>query len=93
MSPRKIVLRRRHFVIDILISTAHVYEVLSAGVEVLRISTASVQAHAKFTAKYGLGFLLLSDTSKNVATAYGAWGKRRCADARCWAWAHDLSAG
>jgi peroxiredoxin Q/BCP len=33
-----------------------------------------VQAHAKFTAKYGLGFPLLSDTSKSVATAYGAWG-------------------
>jgi peroxiredoxin Q/BCP len=36
-----------------------------------------VQAHAKFTAKYGLGFPLLSDTSKSVATAYGAWGGKK----------------
>jgi peroxiredoxin Q/BCP len=49
----------------------------AAGVEVLGISADSVQAHAKFTAKYGLGFPLLSDTSKSVATAYGAWGEKK----------------
>jgi peroxiredoxin Q/BCP len=54
----------------------------AAGVEVLGISADSVQAHARFTAKYGLLFPLLSDTAKSVATAYGAWGKRRSEDAR-----------
>jgi peroxiredoxin Q/BCP len=49
----------------------------AAGVEVLGISADSVQAHAKFTAKYGLVFPLLSDTSKSVATAYGAWGEKQ----------------
>jgi peroxiredoxin Q/BCP len=48
-----------------------------AGAEVLGISADSVQAHTKFTAKYGLSFPLLSDTTKSVATAYGAWGEKK----------------
>ena len=49
----------------------------AAEVEVLGISADSVQAHTKFTAKYGLSFPLLSDTTKSVATAYGAWGEKK----------------
>ena len=49
----------------------------AAGVEVPGISADSVQTHAKFTAKYGLVFPLLSDTTKSVATAYGAWGEKK----------------
>ena len=49
----------------------------AAGVEILGISADSVQTHAKFTAKYGLVFPLLSDTTKSVATAYGAWGEKK----------------
>ena len=36
-----------------------------------------MQTHAKFTAKYGLVFPLLSDTTKSVATAYGAWDEKK----------------
>ncbi len=32
---------------------------------------------AKFDAKYGLGFTLLSDPDHAVAEAYGAWGEKR----------------
>ena len=49
----------------------------AAGAEVLGISADSVQTHAKFTTKYGLVFPLLSDTTKSVATAYGAWGEKK----------------
>jgi peroxiredoxin Q/BCP len=49
----------------------------AAGAEVVGISADSVQTHAKFTTKYGLVFPLLSDTTKSVATAYGAWGEKK----------------
>lgn len=49
----------------------------AAGVEVLGISADSVQAHTKFMAKYALSFPLLSDTTRSVATAYGAWGEKK----------------
>jgi peroxiredoxin Q/BCP len=32
---------------------------------------------ARFDAKYGLGFTLLSDPDHAVAEAYGAWGEKR----------------
>ena len=41
------------------------------------ISADSVHAHTKFMAKCGLSFPLLSDTTKSVATAYGAWGEKK----------------
>ena len=49
----------------------------AVGAEVLGVSADSVQTHAKFTTKYGLVFPLLSDTTKSVATAYGAWGEKK----------------
>jgi peroxiredoxin Q/BCP len=48
----------------------------AAGVEVVGISADSIPAHTTFTAKYRLSFPLLSDTTKSVATAYGAWGEK-----------------
>ncbi|MDW8434142.1 MAG: redoxin domain-containing protein, partial [Aquificaceae bacterium] len=37
----------------------------------------SLQSHKKFKEKYGLSFILLSDESKEVAKAYGAYGKKK----------------
>ena len=47
-----------------------------AGATVIGISPDNPGAQAKFDAKYGLGFTLLSDPDHAVADAYGAWGER-----------------
>jgi peroxiredoxin Q/BCP len=46
------------------------------GAVVLGVSGDSLAAHAKFKAKYGLNFPLLSDPDKTVARKYGAWGEK-----------------
>jgi peroxiredoxin Q/BCP len=52
-------------------------ELKKLGVSVLGVSKDSVASHRKFADKYGLTFPLLSDESKTVLKAYGAWGKKR----------------
>ncbi|HLD11858.1 MAG TPA: thioredoxin-dependent thiol peroxidase [Patescibacteria group bacterium] len=47
------------------------------GVVVLGISKDSVASHKKFSEKYHLTFPLLSDESKEVIKAYGAWGVKK----------------
>lgn len=44
---------------------------------VLGISPDPPEKLAKFDAKYGLGFRLLSDPDHAVAEAYGAWGEKK----------------
>jgi len=44
------------------------------GAVVIGVSFDSVESHAKFSEKYKLPFFILSDHSKEVATAYGALG-------------------
>lgn len=52
------------------------YDVFSKnGIIVLGVSYDSVESHQKFKAKYNLPFILLSDTSKKIATLYGAASK------------------
>lgn len=46
------------------------------GAVVLGVSADSLQSHAKFAAKYGLQFPLLSDESKEVLNAYGVWKEK-----------------
>lgn len=41
------------------------------------ISKDSVVSHKKFAEKYHLNFPLLSDESKDVIKAYGAWGEKK----------------
>jgi peroxiredoxin Q/BCP len=48
-----------------------------AGAIVLGVSTDSVKAHDKFTAKYRLPFPLLADEDKRIVQAYGVWGEKR----------------
>jgi peroxiredoxin Q/BCP len=40
---------------------------------VLGVSPDSIESHKKFKQKYNLNFLLLADTEKKVAEAYGVW--------------------
>ena len=43
------------------------------GAKVVGVSGDSVASHAKFTAKYGLTFPLVADTSRDMLRAYGVW--------------------
>lgn len=47
------------------------------GVRVVGCSPDTVEAQAKFAAKYDLNFTLLADTEHEVAEAYGAWGMKK----------------
>ena len=47
-----------------------------ADVAVLGISPDGAEKHAKFIAKYKLGFPLLSDPTHAVMEKYGAWGEK-----------------
>jgi peroxiredoxin Q/BCP len=44
---------------------------------VLGVSPDDVSSHRKFRDKYDLNFQLLADTDHEVASAYGAWGKKK----------------
>lgn len=46
------------------------------GVVVLGVSKDSPKSHQKFKEKYHLNFSLLSDETKEVTQAYGAWGEK-----------------
>lgn len=46
----------------------------SAGIQVLGISYDSPESHRKFKEKYDLPFSLLSDETREIARAYGAYG-------------------
>ena len=46
------------------------------GAEVLGVSGDSAESHARFAAKYGLRFPLLSDESKKVLKAFGVWKEK-----------------
>ena len=47
------------------------------GIVVIGISPDSENSHNKFTDKLNLPFILLSDTEKIVAKAYGVWGEKK----------------
>jgi thioredoxin-dependent peroxiredoxin len=49
----------------------------STGVRVLGVSPDSVASHQKFVGKYGLPFSLLSDPSRELASAYGVWALKK----------------
>jgi peroxiredoxin Q/BCP len=46
------------------------------GAVVIGISKDSVSSHKKFSEKYGLNFILLSDPDAVVIKKYGAWGEK-----------------
>ncbi len=47
------------------------------GAVVLGVSKDSVDSHKKFEEKYGLPFILLSDTEKTVIQAYDVWKEKK----------------
>jgi peroxiredoxin Q/BCP len=47
------------------------------GVRVIGVSPDNGPSHQKFRAKHELPFTLLSDTDKALASAYGAWAKKK----------------
>lgn len=54
------------------------YEALTQkGFAVIGVSPDNEKKHAKFVDKYSLPFTLLADTEKNIALAYGVWGKKK----------------
>jgi thioredoxin-dependent peroxiredoxin len=46
------------------------------GVAVVGVSPDDADSHRKFAAKYKLPFMLLSDATKEMMRAYGAWGEK-----------------
>ena len=54
------------------------HEVLTAkGYNVIGVSKDSVKSHKNFKEKHSLPFTLLSDTSKEMLQAFGAWGEKK----------------
>jgi peroxiredoxin Q/BCP len=51
-------------------------QIRDAGVTVIGISPDPPEKLARFRAKHGLEFTLLSDSEHEVAAAYGAWGRK-----------------
>jgi len=49
----------------------------SKGAVIIGISKDPAASHARFTKKYSLKFLLLSDPELTVIKEYGAWGKKK----------------
>ena len=47
------------------------------GAEVIGVSKDSVASHKRFEQKYGLPFVLLSDTNKEVLQAYDVWKEKK----------------
>ncbi len=47
------------------------------NVEVIGISKDSIASHVKFADKYGLDFVLLSDTELTAIQAYGVWQEKK----------------
>ncbi len=59
-------------------SFAELYpQFLEKGAVVLGVSKDSVTSHKKFEEKYGLPFVLLSDTEKEVIQAYDVWKEKK----------------
>lgn len=52
-------------------------DLAAKGVAAIGISPDKPEKQAKFDAKYGLGFPLLSDADHAVAEAYGVWGEKK----------------
>jgi len=57
-------------------------ELKEAGVEVLGVSPDSIESHGKFSDKYSLPFVLLSDKDHKVCQAYGVWQEKKMAGRR-----------
>ena len=53
---------------------------MEQGAVVLGVSKDSIESHKKFEEKYGLPFILLSDTEKTAIRAYDVWKEKKSSD-------------
>lgn len=53
---------------------------------VIGVSKDSVASHKKFEVKYGLPFILLSDTELSAIQAYDVWQEKNMYGKRPWVW-------
>ncbi len=49
----------------------------NAGYDIIGVSPDSVERHAKFKEKHNIPYHLIADTEKEIATAYGVYGKKK----------------
>lgn len=54
----------------------HFSEQTMSGAILLGVSPDSPDSHKKFSAKYGLNFILLSDEDKSTMKSYGVWKQK-----------------
>lgn len=47
------------------------------GFEIVGVSPDGEKSHRNFCDKHQLGFVLLADTDKSIAEAYGVWGEKK----------------
>lgn len=52
-------------------------DLTALGAAILGISKDSISSHKKFAEKHRLNFPILSDESKEIIKAYGAWGEKK----------------
>lgn len=63
------------------------YEQFKAkNVEVIGISKDSTASHVKFSDKYELPFVLLSDPERKAIEAYDVWKEKKCTERQVWEW-------
>jgi len=54
----------------------HYAELQAQGLVLLGVSPDGIESHRRFAEKFNLPFALLGDESKQILTAYGAWGEK-----------------
>lgn len=55
----------------------HLKKFKNRNLEVIGVSTDSVESHKKFADKFKLKFPLLADTDKKIVEKYGVWGEKK----------------
>ena len=55
----------------------HYAELTAARYNIVGVSKDSAKSHARFRARHGLPFRLLSDPSTEMLQAFGAWGEKK----------------
>ncbi len=55
----------------------HYEELKKHNLEILGVSTDSVESHKKFAEKHNLPFRLVADENKEIVKKYGVWGKKK----------------
>ncbi|MDA7953296.1 MAG: thioredoxin-dependent thiol peroxidase [Nitrosopumilus sp.] len=57
--------------------TAEYKRFKKAGIEVVGVSPDDADSHGRFCEKMGIPYPLLADTDHRIASAFGAWGRKK----------------